>query len=465
MKKKIISILCAAVLLFSLTGCNASNDNKLAQSKDLVVKNTARANVLAKATLDTYVNWAAYDADKNSKRWQFNVKGYNNPFEDKASNAPASVWHYTAVLGMNNRLAQINTIGTKQSKYYEEINDDAFSELSWYEGTAPVTNYNGTKETKFYGVNRSTTVRGRAAVAGKEAVYDDQMWLIRENIAAYNNTKNPIYLSEAERLSNICIDGWDTSLDENGFEYGGITWGPAYGSRHTCSNGPIIAPLVKIAEFYKDKEDKIGDVKKYDYYLNWAKKVYDFTYETLRNYDNTYADAFWTERDPIERAEEDGGMYYQTTRITNIDTTTYTYNSGSMISGAAELYRLTNENRYLTEARAAAEAADKNFSQATATPGLYILPNTSTVWFNLVLLTGFMELYPFAKEEVAPYIDKYDVALNYAYDNFLYKDFLPHNLAEGWTYGTNGKDAQKDVMDCAANAEMFAMIAQYHAMK
>ena len=46
----------------------------------------------------------------------------------------------------------------------------------------------------------------------------------------------------------------------DGNVYGGITWGPGYVTKHSCSNGPIVSPLVWLYELYKDKSDVISYV-------------------------------------------------------------------------------------------------------------------------------------------------------------------------------------------------------------
>lgn len=459
--KKILLLLCACVLIFSLAACGTKEVDKTKdttiQYADPDVRAAARADQLAKAMLKKYIDWDTYQLGKDDEAWELFVYDTYNPFED-VSDGQASVWHVTSVMALTNRMTAI-TKGTTAQKYYLDLNQDLIEELAWFRGTDTITTYQGTKEVTMYGVNRANE-RNKAAVAGDQSVYDDQMWLIREFLSAYANTGDAAYLKQAEDLTAICLGGWDYSKDADGNEYGGITWGSYYNSKHTCSNAPLIAPLTKLAELYKGKSETIGGVNKYDYYLSWAKKVYDFTYKNLRNSDNTYGDAFWTERDTVGEGQN---AHYETTNPrTNYDSKAYTYNTGAMISGAAGLYKLTNEQRYLDEGLASAEGAFHYFFKDTDTAGLYEHPCTSTLWFNLVLLTGYIDIYPYAKTQVAPYIDVFEKALDYAYDNYYYKGFLPRNYTEGWTIGKETTDTAKDVMDAASTAEMYAMLSQFH---
>ena len=89
-----------------------------------------------------------------------------------------------------------------------------------------------------------------AEVEGIMNVYDDQEWLVRELVHSYRITGNSKYLEQAEYLAAYVLDGWDCNPDANGGEVGGITWGPGYVTKHACSNGPMITPLVWLYEIY-----------------------------------------------------------------------------------------------------------------------------------------------------------------------------------------------------------------------
>src|SRR5690606_27358538 len=108
-----------------------------------------------------------------------------------------------------------------------------------------------------------------------------------------------------EYLTEYVLDGWDCTRDANGEERGGIPWGPGYVSKHSCSNGPMVSPLVWLHEIYKDKSDEITyryvdsedkqtrlseTVKKADYCLDFAKKVYAFQKKLLLRSDGVYDD-------------------------------------------------------------------------------------------------------------------------------------------------------------------------------
>jgi uncharacterized protein YyaL (SSP411 family) len=340
----------------------------------------------------------------------------------------ASVWHYTGLISLSNRLRSLypddETIAT--------INDNLFLGLEYY------------REKRndgylVYAVNRGMS-QGNAMINN---VYDDQMWLAREFVAAYENTNDVNYLNKAKDLVTYIISGWDDSINPaTGEEWGGIYWGPTYTSKHTCSNAPIIGVLV---DMYYITEDAS--------YLNWAKKIYDFTYTTLRLSDGTYGDMIGT--------EIVGG---QTISHGGIDESRYSYNSGAMITAGVELYRATSEEHYLTDALVTAKAAYEYFGNEDLVEGYVQYPASSTTWFNLVLLIGFVDLNEFAPVEASTYIESYQKSIDYSYDNFYKDGYLPVNWVKGWIPGFE-KDEHKNVLDHSSHAETYALLAQFELSK
>lgn len=403
----------------------------------MIEKDKERAKVIGDATISKYGSPAlGYTL----------AESYN--FLTGRGGGTASVWHYTAYYAMISRLVEISE-GSEDFAEYTELSDKVYKGFQMYAGTADIVTYLGTFEKTLYGVNRAMTAGG-ANVAGDQAVYDDQMWIIRENLYRYKQTGEEAYLEEAVRLCKICIDGWDFTLDENGEEFGGIPWGPSYASKHTCSNAPIIAPLVEIYEIKKAAGDKNAE-----YYLEWAEKIYDYVKTNLRNTTLCYADLVGYQR--VEKTGSNGEKYYVTIQMTGMDAKEYTYNTGAMISGGAALYRATQKTTYLTDAKNSARAAYSRFCKVTNKIPQYPI-DTQTTWFNLVLLQGFLDLYPYDPDSVEKYILSFQTSLDYAYDNYLKDGMLPRDYVNGWD-NTGSYDRSKNVMDQASASQMYAMLA------
>jgi uncharacterized protein YyaL (SSP411 family) len=220
---------------------------------------------------------------------------------------------------------------------------------------------------------------------------------------------------------------------------------------------------VELSEIYKNSSETINSQKKSDYYLEWAEKIYDFSYTTFKNTNDLYGDLVGSEfnYNPTTGLKE-------TTSQGTLDISQYTYNTGTMIQGGAKLYAATKNKNYLTEAQNSAEAAYRIFGAIDEETGLSQYPTTSTPWFNFELLLGFVNLAEVDDSQYASanetYIKSFMDELDYAYDHYYYNGMLPRNYLKGWMYGIDFDD-EKSVMDCAASAEMYALLSSYYKNK
>ena len=412
-----------------------------------------------------------------------------NPYTDSVSQETGSVWMYTASIeAVNAVLKGLNTAKENgEEKIYEEYYSHytdillkLYNGLDYYEGTYTLTSYTQTKEWTVYGVHRSNT-KGEAKVSGIENVYDDQMWLIRELVEAYELTNNNIYLEKAEYLASYILDGWDATINENGDENGGITWGPGYVSKHACSNGPAISPLVWLAEIYKGKADKAKyyyidpldkqtrkskDLQKSEYYINYAKKVYAWQMKTLLMPEGVFFDMQGgCEPDCDITVETVNGVdYRRNNKLNKIVGRAYSYNTGSMISGAVDLYKYTKEENYLDEAKKMADASFSFFAKKDdKKEGLYIYEvDGFNNWFNGVLMRSYVELYPYYNN-VNVYIESFKDNLDYGYQHFLYDGLLPTDLLQGWNKDT--QDNNTEGMFMFTFAAEYALLSNYQLNK
>lgn len=152
---------------------------------------------------------------------------------------------------------------------------------------------------------------------------DDMEWICLTMIRLYEYTSDKKYINTAEDLWRIIKRNWNET-----YSGGGIAWKQSQpDSKNSCSNGPagIIA-----ARMYK-----LNGKKKTD--LDWAKKIYEWQTEKLVDTSN--------------------GKVYD--HITNHQTGErkdwiFTYNQGTYMGMAHELYTITGEQRYLDMANRAA---------------------------------------------------------------------------------------------------------------
>lgn len=417
------------------------------------------------------------------------MRRYYNPLNSYKSSEKGSVWMYTSAIEATNSILQAlidikdkgeaqlyNEYFTKYKNFLSELIDN----LEYYAGTYTLTSYTQTKEWTVYGVNRSN-VKGKAAVAGIENVYDDQEWLVRELLHAYQITKEEKYLQKAEYLTAYILDGWDTTLDENNNENGGIVWGPGYYTKHSCSNGPFISPLVVLHHLYKDKNQSIEyryidsnktrktkTMDKADYYLMYAQKVYAFQKNHLLNksigvyYDMLGAKGF--AGDNIAYETINGIKYRAHNEEQGPTGEYYSYNSGTMLSGAAELYGATSQQQYLDDMKLLSTNAFRYFAKAsTKYPDLYEYPISGfNGWFNCVLMRGWFDVSKhYSNVEVQ--LNSFQKNLDFAYDKYLTNNLLPANLVCGWNPDMSNNKIE--ALYTFAYISEYALLASYYLNK
>ena len=417
--------------------------------------------------------------------------------QTKVGSGTADVWPYTAALEAHcSVLEALELLKDDVPELYEATHDryvlrlrQLFDCLDFYRGTYALNSYAQIRNWSIYGVHRSNT-RGTAAVTGIENVYDDQMWLCREIVRAYKLTGEEAYLTKAEYLANYCIDGWDCCLDANGKEYGGITWGPGYNSKHSCSNAPLIQPLIWLYEIYKT-DDEEADLRYFyiladgtrtnelrrhsDVYLDFAKKIYAWQKEKLYN---ASTGVYWDMlgADNTIRYTGEGRNKYRDHVDTGGPTgTAFTYNTGTMLAGAAELYRITAEDNYLSDLNTVCQKSFNYFATGFRKNGIIFRKWPSdpkaeegfNTWFDDVLMRAYVDAHPYnttlynSKPYTQNALESFQQNLDYAYENYSREGFLPINLLDGWDVSTGNPDVTKGFHQMAFAAEL-AMLAVWH---
>lgn len=109
-----------------------------------------------------------------------------------------------------------------------------------------------------------------------------------------------------------------------------------------------------------DNSRKLRTEKKSDYYLNFAKAVYDWQKKHLLRPDGVYDDMMGGYDSPdIKYVTIDGERYRTGSKLRDRVGPAITYNSGTMLSGAADLFRVTSDATYQTDL---AELTDNSFA-------------------------------------------------------------------------------------------------------
>ena len=216
--------------------------------------------------------------------------------------------------------------------------------------------------------------------------YDDMEWNALAMLRAYKATNDERYKEAALQVWEWIKEGWNTQAG------GGIAWSVGTGfSKNACSNGPACILAARLYREFGDESNK-----------EWATKIYNWEKSTLLNantgavYDNINAMTGEIQKDWI-----------------------FTYNQGTFIGSAVELYKIFGERAYLNDAVLAA-----NYTISTLVTNT-ILKSEGTGdggLFKGIFIRYFTELIQQDRLEAA--------------DKKRYLQFMRYNAETLWTSGT-----------------------------
>ena len=205
-----------------------------------------------------------------------------------------------------------------EEKYYKHNNDNNTGFDYWWNAHALdvlVDGYIRTKDPAYIARMKDllTGMHKKNGDKWENNYYDDMEWLAIACIRAYEATKDTTFKNLARELWAMIKTGWS---DVHG---GGIMWAKDHpNSKNSCANGPAIIIAARLYKLNKNIDD-----------LNWAKKIYNWQNATL--IDSTRSLAYDNYNNRKESAM-------------------YTYNQGTWLGGALELYTITKDKQYLQAA-------------------------------------------------------------------------------------------------------------------
>jgi predicted alpha-1,6-mannanase (GH76 family) len=217
--------------------------------------------------------------------------------------------------------------------------------------------------------------------------YDDMEWMALACLRAYEATNDVEFKNLVDQLWADIKNGWSSDLG------GGIWWRKDNPSKNTPSNMPAAILAARLYKKFNNAED-----------LQWAQQIYDWQKSVL--YD---AGSGWV----YDNIDKNG----------NKNTSwKFTYNQGTFLGAALELFKITGSSGYLNDAIKATDYAvgsgfltangllkDEGGGDGGLFKGVFVR------YFTRLIIEGGLE--PSKKS--------------------MYIDFLVNNAKTLWTKGTN----------------------------
>lgn len=236
--------------------------------------------------------------------------------------------------------------------------------------------------------------------------YDDSAIVAMELIDAYKLTDNQFFLDRAITITDFIMSGEDSRMG------GGLYW--FEGVSTNCTSDPNCIKAANTSAYAAFVTSELYKITQEPEYLSFAKRVYDWNYNTLRDpSDNLYWNSIHIETEEI-------------------NTVKWTYNAAMMIMSGINLYEITEEEFYLDQSIATARSS---FSKFTRVINDQLFYQTNDPWFNAELMTAFIELtkYDSRSEE---YVDVFIRNADYAWENARNTE---GQFYEDWSGNTEGR--------------------------
>lgn len=156
-----------------------------------------------------------------------------------------------------------------------------------------------------------------------DVYYDDDAQVASAIITAYEVTGDKKFLDSARELVRFLMGGWDTNI-------GGVKWHVSKTYVNSCTTAEVAKACLQISKFLPEEANV---------YVDFAAKCIDWQIKTLQ--------------DPGDKCIKDGIQ----PEGRKIDEVKITYNTGTTLSAAAHLYKITKDGKWKGIADDLAKAA------------------------------------------------------------------------------------------------------------
>lgn len=269
------------------------------------------------------------------------------------------------------------------------------------------------------------SARGQRVNSGSgDCFFDDNIWVARNYLRAYEILGDEWYLEEAIRVNNWVLSGWNNEL-------GGIVWSEVgltdsaneqHLERGLSANACGIMVNATLSQLVEDPEEKT-------FYLGWAEKFYNFC-KKMQNTPTSYD--YWN---GIHTIIENGVR-----KDGDVNRVHFSYNSGSMILANLALYDCTEDqakkDAYMDDALKTAAAAKKTFYVLdSAAKKMYYQGDP---WFAAILCEAYDELREYNEKAANRYLQTFSDNVTLAYANRDKRtDLCPYQAPQKVTWDKN----------------------------
>lgn len=239
--------------------------------------------------------------------------------------------------------------------------------------------------------------------------FDDNIWVARNFLFAYEILQKEEYLEEAKRIVNYTYTGWNDEL-------GGLVWNDNgltdEGTEQELERGlsANACCIIVNAMLYQITGE--------EGYLTWALRFYEFCKQMQDKDTGIYYNGVHTViRDHVRYAGE-------------INKDLYGYNAGSMILADLLLYDITGDESYKKDAVWAAKAVHQAFLKHDEVGRAYY---KDFVWFTAIQAEGYDALARYDADSVEEGRKTLRDSLAFAWEHYRNADgLLPHDYVTGW---------------------------------
>lgn len=207
---------------------------------------------------------------------------------------------------------------------------------------------------------------------GGDKFYDDNEWAGLAQVQLYRVTGDADALAQARQIFDFTVAGWDTNPADPA--PGGVFWtqAPWNRDRNTVSTMPGAELGLHLYPITGEPD-----------YLEWARRMYDWTNRYLR---------------------APNGLYWDHVNMNGeIERTQWSYNQGTTIGASVLLYRATGHATYLVRAEQIAGAALAYYGEV----GYFTQPAAfNAIFFRNLLLLSSANGNPAYRQVMQDYADR-----------------------------------------------------------